>query len=530
MSRSSSFRVKGPHNKRRICRYSVLAGLYFLAACDLAPDYHPAQFVVPDSWHGSGPFQVATPQDGILRSDWWTLYNDPILNDLEKRVEALNPDLQAQAEIFTQARTLAVEAESSLFPQLGMAVGGSNNKRSANNLFRAHDDQVTMSSQYYSGVATWEPDFWSLIRNRTRQQEILAQQQAAEYALARLSLQTELARNYMILRGLDAQNAVYTQSIAYYEQAVSVTQLRLQGAIASGIDVARAQNQLYTTKAAQESLLANRAVIEHAIAVLVNVSPSTFHIAPRDVLDISIPTIPVGVPAALLQRRPDIASAEREMAAANREIGIARAAFYPNVTFSITGGFMDNGIDLASLSNSMWSYGGAAVLPLFEGGLRRAELQRSWSKYRQTVDNYRSTILAAFKEVEDGLTNIHRLGLSWENQKQAVVASTKVQSMSMTLYKGALTNYLDVLVAQIATLTARITAIQTQTQQLMASVSLIRALGGGWHASELPKNKDIRTFDVWQYDGLRNPAPVGGVGSNRNPAGADLTGKTQKNY
>ncbi|QNT78984.1 Outer membrane protein OprM [Entomobacter blattae] len=497
-----------------------------LAGCDLAPDYHPQQFVVPSSWHGEGPFQIATPREGILRSDWWTLYNDPILNALEARLEKLNPDLQAAAEIFTQSRALAVEAESSLFPQVGIAAGGSNNKRSANNLFRARDDQVTMSSQFYSGVATWEPDFWSLIRNRTREQEIFAQQAAAEYALAKLSLRAELANNYILLRGMDAQNAVYDESIVYYEKAVHLTKIRQQGAISSGIDVARAQNQLSMTKAAQEELRAKRAVILHAIAILVNVSPSSFQIQPADRLTLELPTIPVGLPADLLQRRPDISSAERAMAAANREIGIARAAFYPNVTFSITGGFMDNGIDLASLANSMWSYGGMAVLPLFEGGLRRAELQRSWAKYRETVDNYRSTVLAAFKEVEDSLSNINHLGQSYEDQKQAVAASTKVQAMTMTLYQGALTNYLDVIVAQIARITAQISAIQVKTQQIQASVQLIRALGGGWKEARLPKRKDIRSLGVLQYEGIDNPKPVGNVPYNKSPLDTNLTGSS----
>jgi NodT family efflux transporter outer membrane factor (OMF) lipoprotein len=239
--------------------------------------------------------------------------------------------------------------------------------------------------------------------------------------------------------------------------------------------------------------------MQHAIAVLVGAVPSTFSIAPRKDFRMTVPQLPTGVPSQLLQRRPDIASAERQMAAANASIGVSRAAFYPNVTFNLSGGFQDNGFDLLNAANSFWSVGASAVLPLVDGGLRRAELRRSWAQYAQTRDRYRATVLAGFQEVEDGLSETQRLAMESTQQSAASEQAGQALSISTMLYKDGLDNYLSVSVAQVQALTAQLSEVQIRVRQIEAAVSLVRALGGGWTAQELPTEKQTLQFTETDY-------------------------------
>ncbi|MBB3175327.1 NodT family efflux transporter outer membrane factor (OMF) lipoprotein [Endobacter medicaginis] len=489
----------------RLAVAALLSAATMLSGCDLAPDYHPPGFILPADWAGSGPFTRAHPADALPRGPWWRMFDDPVLDGLESRAVAGNPDLAATAEAYTQARDLAAEARAGLFPQITATASTSDNRRSDHALFRSSTGIRTMSSNEWGGTASWAPDFFSRIRNRTRAQKQLAQAAAADLASARLALEVELAHDYFALRGLDAQIAVYRQSIRYYETAVQITQLRLGAKIAAALDVERAKTQLAQAQALLTDTEASRELMAHAIAVRCGADASTFAIAPiampsepgthpatearatdGAMLPDPIPAVPASVPSLLLQRRPDIAQAEREMAAANTSIGVSRAAFYPDVTISLTGGFMDSGWNLGNIANSLWSVGAGAMLPLFQGGLRRAELQRSWSQYAQTRDQYRARVLDAFREVEDGLTLTRKLATEHAQQTDAVTAALHTQTMTLQLYTGGLTNYLDAVVAQEAALTARIAAVQVRTRQLQASVSLIGALGGGWSAAALP--------------------------------------------
>jgi len=389
----------------RVPRAACLLGLTALTSCDLAPTYHPTTLVLPASYQGSGPFTLARPQDQLPRGPWWEAFDDSALNSLERQLEGNNPDLEADAEIYTQARDLAGEARSGLFPQISAQGMLSENKESAHRLFRIGETGPNEeASNQIDADATWEPDFWSRIRNQTKLAKENAQQSAALFAGAKLSLETELASDYVALRGLDSEHAVYTQSIALYKTALSITTMRLSDKIASGLDVARAQNQLAAAEAQDTATIGSRAVLQHAIAVLIGANPSSFTLPFAADARVSVPVTPVGVPSELLQRRPDIAAAERTMAAANAAIGIARAAFYPDIQLSALAGFEDSGFGLASLSNSLWAVGASAILPLFEGGLRKAQLQQSWSQFAQTSDSYRSTVLTAFQQVEDGLS------------------------------------------------------------------------------------------------------------------------------
>jgi NodT family efflux transporter outer membrane factor (OMF) lipoprotein len=488
--------------KRRATTLVAALGAGLLSGCNLAPVYDPPRFDLPVSYQGGDHFRVANPDAALSpRGDWWRLFGDEQLNQLEVQLGRSNPTLQAAADVYAQARSLAQEAQSSLSPQVSAEAGVSENKESVNRLFRSPNSNgpIREASNQFGVAASWEPDFWHALRNSAHAQKRLAQASAADLATAQLSLQAELANDYIAVRGLDAQLDVLRQSIASYQSAVQIARLRAQGQIASGLDLARALSQLDSAQAQQTETRLQRDLMQHAVAVLVGAMPSTFSIAPASEFKLTPPTLPAGVPSELLQRRPDIASAERQMAAANASIGVSRAAFYPNVTFSLTGGFQDSGFNLASLPNSFWSVGAAALMPLFDAGLRRAQLRRSWAQYAQTRDNYRATVLAAFQEVEDGLSQTQRLAIEGAQEHEASDQAGQALTISTMLYKDGLDNYLSVSVAQIQSLATQLTEVQLRVRQTQAAVSLIRALGGGWTAQALPDEKQTLQFTASDY-------------------------------
>lgn len=487
----------------------LLPPALLLAGCNLAPLYSPPRFVLPDSYRGSGAFEVAQP-DRVLspRGDWWTLFNDEALNRLEDELETDNPALQAELERYTQARDLAAEAESQLYPQSGFQGELSKNRQSAERLFRGNPASPNIeASNELLPSASWEPDFWDQLRNRAHQQKRLAQAGAADLVTARLSLQAELAADYFAVRGFDQEIDVLRQAITVYQEAVVATRLRYQGGIGSGLDLARASSQLGSAQAQLSETLLQRDLMLHAVAVLVGVVPVRFTMPAGESRPPPAPEIPVGLPSQLLERRPDIASAERQMAAANAAIGVSRAAFFPNIRFFGNAGFQANGWNLLSVPNSLWSIGSDVTLPIFEGGLRRAELQRSWSAYTEMRDEYRATVLAAFQEVEDGLSLTQRLKSEVAEQHEASAQAAAALSISTRLYTDGLDNYLSVSVAQVAALAARTSEVEAQVRQMQAAVSLIRALGGGWTRQALPNE--------------RQTLPLGPLDYGRTRAGAD---------
>lgn len=506
---------------RHVGRNSVVLLALTAAGCsdwlphvDLAPPYEPPQYVVPATWHGDSPFIEATPSDNALRPDWWTLYNDPVLNKLEEQAMAANPDLQAAAERFVQARDEMMKVRSRRMPQVGLGFGPSNNRQSENTLFRPPDIPLRESSVTLGGLASWEPDFWAAIRNATRVETYRAEERAADYGLARLSLQAEVAANHFTLRSYDAQIAIYSQSITLYKQNLDIVKAQFAGAIASALDVARVESLLFSTETKLAQVQGQRQVLEQSIAILVNMAPGSFTIEPVEDLRVGKFTMPQTIPSTLLERRPDIAAMERQMAQANRAIGIARAAFFPSVAFRAGGGFEDSGFNLVTLANSFWSYGSTVALPIFQGGYRRAQLQQAWSAYRETEDRYRSTVLNAFREVENNLSMTNRLTVAAERQEAAFGAALKTQKLTMQLYKGGLASSLELIYAQVQTLTARIELIQVKVDLLRSSVALIRALGGGWNRNQLPSDEQIQPFDTFQYTNLDKPPSVGGIDVN----------------
>ena len=473
---------------------ALLAGS--LTSCDLAPPYKPPSYLLPASYQGAGPWQVAHPQDRIARGAWWKAYGSPTLDQLEARLPD-NPNLLAEREAFTQARELEAEAASGLYPQLSLGGFASQNKQSPYRLFRSPTSAAPFvePSVQVDAQANWEIDLWDRIGNEAKARKRLAQAEAANVAFVALSLQAELANVYITLRGLDQQGEVFKRSATTYQTALTITQMRLAGKIGNALDVARAQTQLSTVQALYQDNLAQRALAQHAIADLVGESASTFSLPPQQDTPLVMPQIPSGVPSDLLQRRPDIAAAERAMAAANAEIGVSRAAFYPNISLSGLAGTEDSGFNLISLPNAVWSIGSQIALPLFEGGLRKAELDFAKSSYAQTRDRYRATVLAAFQQVEDQLSLNDRLTKEGALDKQAADASGKAQALSLQLYTAGVGNYVDVVIAQIALLQAQTTQIGLGSRYQQVSVNLVRALGGGWSTAELPSERQIRPFD-----------------------------------
>ena len=482
----------------------------FLPRADLAPTYEPPQYVVPASWHGASPYVAANPSDDALRPDWWKLYSDPTLDTLVEQAIEANPDLQAAAERFIQARDMMMKARSQLFPQLGIGFGGRHSRQSIDKLFRPENIPTQGSTMELGGLASWEPDFWSAYRNAMRVETYTAQERAADWALARLSLQAEVASDYFILRGFDAQTATYSQSIDLYKQSLGLVKAQFVGKLASALDVARVESLLYSTETRLAQIQGQRQLTEQAIAILVNRAPGSFTIDPITDLRVAGFTIPRTIPATLLERRPDIASNERRMAQANRTIGIARAAFFPNVSFRAGGGFED-GFDLIKLAHTFWTYGAEVSLPVFQGGYRRAQLQQAWSAFREAENVYRSTVLNAFREVENNFTLTNRLTLAANRQDAAVEATFKTQNLTTDLYRGGLASSLELIFAQVATLDARIESVVIKAELLKSSVALIRALGGGWNRQQLPSDEQIQPFGTFQYVNFDKPAPAGGI-------------------
>jgi len=495
--------------KPRAATVSMAVSAALIAGCQLAPRYDPPHLLLPDSYQGSGPFRQANTDSRLSpQGDWWRLFGDSTLNEYEQQLKRANPTLKADAETYTQARDLAAEAQSGLYPQIGVSGLLSQNKQSLHSLYRNGPGGLNEdSSNEIAAAASWEPDFWGATRNRAHEQQRLAQASAADLATALLSLEAQLASDYIGLRGLDAELELLRQSIVSYQRAVQVARLRTEGAIASGLDLARALSQLRSAQAQETDTELQRDQLQHAIAVLVGANPSSFSIPSLTELRLRTPEVPAGIPSQLLERRPDIASAERQMAAANVSIGVSRAAFYPNVTFNLAGGFQDSGFDLLSLPNDLWTLGAGAALPLFEGGLRRAELQRSWSQYAQTRDNYRAIVLTAFREVEDGLSQTRRLAAETVQQREASDQADLALSISTKLYREGLDNFLSVSVAQVQALGTRTVEIQIRTRQIQAAVALIRALGGGWSMHDLPGEKQTLAFDPLDYHASNTKVP-----------------------
>jgi NodT family efflux transporter outer membrane factor (OMF) lipoprotein len=464
--------------------------LLLVSGCDLAPHYRVPLTSVPVAYKEATEFQQARPADKLPRGAWWTLFRDPALNALEAQVDGNNPTLATALAAFQRARAFAAEADAGLFPTLSVRGNISNNRQSDHRPLRGANEPNEYLSNGIDVQATYEVDVWDRVANSIKAGRAAAQASAADLETTRLSLHAELATDYAQLRGFDRQERVLTSAAQAYAQGLALNEARFAGKIASGIDVARARTQLESARAALTDVAARRALSEHAVAVLVGKTPAQLSI-PVDAGAMDIPYVAPGLPSTLLERRPDVASAERQMAAANATIGVARAAFYPTLSLNMLYGMQDTGFSLFSLPNEIWSVGPGLALPLFEGGLRNAEEAAAVDAYKLALGEYRQTILNAFQEVEDALSQQRLLGQELRQQQAAVAAAQRTVQMTTTLYKDGATDFLDVVVAQTTELQSEQALADVRTRQLQAAVSLIRALGGGWTMRDLPQPRQM---------------------------------------
>ncbi len=464
-----------------------------LSGCTVGPNYHRPAAVVPEVYKElpppappNGSWKTAAPADATLRGDWWTIFNDPQLSELEGKIKLGNQTLQAAIERFTSAQATVRQARADFYPTLA---AGPTIQRERLSYHRPTFNTLS-PSQYndfaVSGQASWEPDFWGRVRRNVESVRANMQASAADLANVELSVRAELALDYFQLRGLDAQQKLLDDTVANYKDYLALTVRRQKGGVATESDVALAQTQLATTQTQDIDIAVARAQYQHAIATLIGTPASSFSLPPNPQAT-EIPAIPAGVPSTLLERRPDIATAERQAQAANAQIGVAIAAYYPNI--SITGA---GGLESARPGNwlqgpsELWSLGASASETLFDAGRRRAITDEAKANYRQSVDNYREAVLNGFQEVEDNLAALRVLQQESGSAANAVSAADRSLQLSTNRYKGGVTTYLEVLTSQQAQLANERTQADITTRQFVASVQLIRALGGGWDTSKLP--------------------------------------------
>jgi len=467
--------------KRAECILCAGAALtLLLSACSLAPPLKTPLVPAADVYKEIGPWTPAQPADRLPRDSWWTLYGNPELDALEQRLIAGNPTLAAALANYAQARALADQARAGLFPSLGLNASVERNRESRNAPLRGPTTPTYFNANTLGGSVSYELDLWGQIRNEVAAGEAGAAASAADLENARLSLIAQLADDYVQLRSLDRDGAILDETVNAFVRALELTQQRHDAGIAPGLDVSQAQTQLDVARSQAAQTLAQRALMEHAIAALLGESASKFSLKPQ-IVDIELPHIPTGVPTTLLQRRPDIAAAQRRMLAANANIGVARAAYFPSLTLGAQGGFQSTGFsNWLSAPSSFWAIGPNALLSVFDGGLRRAQVAQARAEFDASAANYRGVVVSAFQQVEDNLATLNHFHDASIEEKAAVDAAQRTLDFSMALYKQGATDYLTVVTSQTALLQTQLQALSLDTQQLTASVDLIRALGGGW--------------------------------------------------
>jgi NodT family efflux transporter outer membrane factor (OMF) lipoprotein len=456
-----------------------------LAGCSFAPTYEPPKTDVADTFKESGPWQTAAPSDQLERGDWWRDYGDETLDDLQMRLDANNPNLAAAADRYAQSRAYLAQTRGALLPQIDSNGLSTHNRQSDNRPLRSASQPDEYIDNNVGAQLSYELDLWGRVRNLVAAGRASTEAASADLASTRLSLHAELANDYIVLRGYDAQEKLFADTVAAYEQALTLTQNRFEGGASSGLDVARAQTQLENARAQRSEIHAQRALYEHAIASLVGESASRFSLEPK-VVDLPLPKIPVALPSTLLERRPDIASAERRASAANSMIGVARAAFFPSISLTASGGYENTGeAGWLTSPNSYWSVGPRFSFALFDTGKRRAIEAQARAAFDEASDRYRSTTLAAFQQVEDELALLHLLGDEAREQGLAVDAAQRTLHLSMDRYQNGAINYLDVVESQTAALQAQRNALVLHDRLLRASVDLVRAIGGGWTDTQM---------------------------------------------
>jgi NodT family efflux transporter outer membrane factor (OMF) lipoprotein len=477
-------------------RWSGTALVLLLGACSLAPPLKTPDIPTANAYKENGPWAPAQPADRLPRDSWWTLYDNAELDGLQKRLIAGNPTLAAALANFAQARALADQARAGLFPTVGLNAGVERARESAHAPLIGPTTPRYYDTNTLGGSVNYELDLWGQIRNEVAAGEANAAASAADLENARLSLIAQLAEDYIQLRSLDRDSDILDQTVNAYTRALTLTEQRHDAGIAPGLDVSQAQTQLDAARSQAAQTLAQRALMEHAIAALLGVSASTFSIQPQ-IVAITLPQIPSGVPTTLLERRPDISAAQRRMIAANANIGVARAAYFPTLTLGAQGGFQSTAFsNWLSAPSSFWAIGPNALLTVFDGGLRRAQVAQARAEFDASAANYRGTVVSAFQQVEDDLATLNHYHDATVEEKAAVDAAQRSLDFALVLYKQGATDYLTVVTSQTALLQTQLQALDLDTLQLRASVDLIRALGGGWEDSKSPKTLSSNLRDA----------------------------------
>jgi NodT family efflux transporter outer membrane factor (OMF) lipoprotein len=436
----------------------------------------------PAAFKEAGPWVPAAPSAPALTTNWWTLFGDTQLDELEQKLQSNNPSLAAALSRYDEARAYLEQARAGLFPHVGLTSDITDNRQSDHRPLRGANQPDLYPADTVGGELGFELDLWGRVRNSVLAGKAETEASADDLAAVRLSFEAQLADSYVALRGYDQQAQLLSATVDTYSQADAMTQRRFNGGIASGIDIGRSGTQLAEAQAQLADIQAARALTEHAIASLIGINASDFSITPNSG-SVSLPNVPAILPSALLQRRPDVAAAERRMAAANAEIGVARAAFFPSISLSGQGGFQNTGLpSLFTAPNIFWSIGPTAILNLFDGGRRRAQVAVTRANWEQATATYRQNVLRAFQEVEDNLAQLHHFGVEAEAEARAVQQAGQTETLSLNRYTKGAVSYLDVVTAQTTALRTRQQAIRLTTARLQASVHLIRALGGGWAA------------------------------------------------
>ncbi|HEX9112116.1 MAG TPA: efflux transporter outer membrane subunit, partial [Terriglobales bacterium] len=463
-----------------------------LTGCAVGPRYQRPTAQVPGTWKGEGPWQTAAPKDSIPKGTWWQIFRDADLDRLERDLLQANQSLAAAQERLSQARSLARIASSAYFPQLAADPSGQRQRISGNRPLSGSPTAtfpVTQNDFTVPFSASYEVDLFGRVRRTLEAANASLQASAADLENVRLVLTAELAADYFNLRELDREAGVVRQSVEIQQKGLDLVNHRHEGGVASGLEVAQ-QAALLDSTATQLSLVEQqRAQFEHAIAVLVGKPASAFTLAPAP-FDATPPPIPTGVPSEILERRPDVATSERQMAFENAQVGLATAAFYPHITLSGSGGWESRDIaTLMSAPSAFWSIGGDLLQPILNGGRNRANLAATRAAYDESVANYRQSVLIAFQQVEDGFSGLALLNQAAKTQQAAVEDSRRALDIANNRYVGGVTTYLDVITAQTALLNNERLATQLLGQQMVTSVSLVKALGGGWDATQIQQEQ-----------------------------------------
>jgi NodT family efflux transporter outer membrane factor (OMF) lipoprotein len=463
---------------RRCLRFvSAAAAFTLVAACAVGPDYHRPKFDASPDYKEVGDWKPSEPNDVFSRGPWWEIYQDDALNQLEVRVDISNENVLAAAAAFDQARALVAQARSGFWPTISVSAAKQRGSTRGG-------PTTTTDSAGISG--NWDLDIWGQIRRNTESNRASAQASAAALAAARLSAQSELATDYFELRAQDQLQRLLDDTVVAEELSLKIAESRYKFGVAARADVVSAQAQLLSSQSQQVNAKIQRGILEHAIAVLIGQQPAAFALTPSS-MRTDVPSVPAGIPSALLERRPDVAEAERKVAAASAQIGVAKAAYFPSLTLtgsdSYTGTMWSN---LFTMPNRIWALGPQLAETLIDGGLRRAQVAQARAAYDASVDTYRQTVLAGFEQVEDDIVTLRVLEQQSVIEEAAVAAAREAEKLTLNQYKAGTVPYSSVITAQTTRLSAEETALSVLSNRLQASVALIEAVGGGWSAAQLP--------------------------------------------